>query len=174
MAGAHVDLGGSLFKLADMSSLWACVHVFEKDLAEIRTGSDVLLRTQAFPDREFTGRLVLIGAVMEEKTRTVEGRVEVGNADGSLRAGMYVEAEISSGRERSALVVPAAALQEYLSRPVVFVKTGATTFVLRLVETGARTATEVEIIQGLAAEESVVTAGSFLIKSELLKSSLGD
>ena len=72
------------------------------------------------------------------------------------------------------LVVPAAALQEYLSRPVVFVKTGATTFVLRLVETGARTATEVEIIRGLAAKESVVTAGSFLIKSELLKSSLGD
>ena len=174
LAGAHVDLGGSLFKLADMSSLWACVHVFEKDLAGIWTGSDVLLRTQAFPDREFTGRLVLIGAVMEEKTRTVEGRVEVGNADGSLRAGMYVEAEISSGRERSALVVPAAALQEYLSRPVVFVKTGATTFVLRLVETGARTATEVEIIRGLAAKESVVTAGSFLIKSELLKSSLGD
>jgi Cu(I)/Ag(I) efflux system membrane fusion protein len=174
LAGAHVDMGESLFKLADMSSLWACVHIFEKDLAGIRTGSDTILRTQAYPDREFAGRLVLFGAVMDEKTRTVEGRVEVGNADGSLRAGMYVEVEISSGAERSALVVPAAALQEFQSRPVVFVKTGGTTFVLRPVETGVRTSAEIEITNGLSAGESVVTAGSFLIKSELLKSSLGD
>ncbi|MCX6566795.1 MAG: efflux RND transporter periplasmic adaptor subunit [Candidatus Aminicenantes bacterium] len=174
LAGAHVDMGGSLFKLADMSSLWACVHIFEKDLSGIRAGSDTILRTQAYPDREFMGRLVLIGAVMDEKTRTVKGRVEVGNIDGSLRAGMYVEAAISSGAERSALVVPAAALQEFQSRPIVFVKTGATTFVLRPVETGARTAAEIEITNGLSAGESVVTAGSFLIKSELLKSSLGD
>ncbi|MHB8055063.1 MAG: efflux RND transporter periplasmic adaptor subunit [Candidatus Aminicenantales bacterium] len=174
LAGAHVDAGESLFKLADTASLWACVHIFEKDLAGVRVGSDVRLQTQAYPDREFAGRLVLVGPVMNEKTRTVEGRVEVGNGDGSLRPGMYVEAEIASGAERPALVVPAAALQEFQSRPVVFVKTGETTFVLRPVETGARTAAGIEIKNGLAAGESVVTAGSFLLKSELLRSSLGD
>jgi len=174
LAGAHIDLGGSLFKLADLTNLWACVHIFEKDLAGIRVGSDATLRTQAYPDREFAGRLVLVGAVMDEKTRTVEGRVDVGNADGLLRPGMYVEAAISSGEERSVLVIPAAALQEFQSHPVVFVQTGPTTFVLRPVEPGLRTAAEIEIRRGLAAAESVVTAGSFLIKSELLKSSLGD
>jgi len=174
LAGAYVEMGKPLFRLADMSSLWAHVQIFEKDLAGVRTGSETVIRTQAYPDREFKGRLVLIGEVMDEKTRTVKGRIEVGNTDGSLRAGMYVEAEIASGGERTALTVPASALQEFQSRPVVFVRTGPTTFVLRPVEIGARTAAEVEIRGGLQAGEAVVTAGSFLVKSELLKSTLGD
>ena len=175
LAGAHVDVGRLLF------SSWPIRRASGPASTSSRRtwpgsgpGSDAVLRTQAYPDREFPGRLVLVGAVMDEKTRTVEGRVEVANGDGSLRAGMYVEAEIASGAERTALVVPAAALQEFQSRPVVFVKTGPTTFVLRPVETGARTAAGIEIKNGLAAGESVVTAGSFLLKSELLKSSLGD
>lgn len=174
LPGAHVDMGAPLFKLADPSRLWARVHIFEKDLAALRPGSEAVLLTQAFPGREFPGRLVLIGAVMDEKTRTVEGRVEVANADGSLRAGMFVEAALSSGEERTAVVVPAAALQEFQSRPVVFVRTDASTFLLRPVETGARAAGEIEITHGLAAGEWVVTAGGFLLKSELLKSRLVD
>ncbi|MCX6559731.1 MAG: efflux RND transporter periplasmic adaptor subunit [Candidatus Aminicenantes bacterium] len=174
LAGAHVQAGAPLFKLADLAGLWACVHIFEKDLAAAKAGTDAVLRTQAYPGREFRGRLVLVGAVMDDKTRTIEGRIEVPNGDGSLRVGMYVEAAIASGAERTALLVPLAALQEFQSRPVVFVKTGPTSYALRAVEVGARTAAVAEITKGLAAGELVVSAGSFLIKSELLKSSLGE
>lgn len=174
LAGAHVEPGDPLFKLADPASLWARVHVFEKDLAAVRPGSSAVLRTQAFPGREFPGRLVLLGPVMDEKTRTVEGRIEVGNADGCLRAGMYVEAALASGRERTAVVVPASALQEFQSLPVVFVREGETTFRLRPVEIGDREGGLVEIVGGVSAGEWVVTTGGFLLKSELLKSSLAD
>jgi multidrug efflux pump subunit AcrA (membrane-fusion protein) len=111
---------------------------------------------------------------MDEKTRTVEGRIEVGNADGCLRAGMYVEAALASGRERTAVVVPASALQEFQSLPVVFVREGETTFRLRPVEIGDREGGLVEIVGGVSPGEWVVTAGGFLLKSELLKSSLAD
>lgn len=174
LVGAQVEAGDLLFKLADPSSLWARVHVFEKDLAAFAAGLEARLRTEAYPGREFPGRVILVGAVMDQQTRTVDGLIEVRNPDGLLRAGMYVEAEITAAISRTALIVPPSALQEFQSRPVVFVRTGPTTFVLREVATGARTDEGIEIRSGLAAGETVVTTGSFLLKSELLKSSLGD
>jgi multidrug efflux pump subunit AcrA (membrane-fusion protein) len=174
LPGSQVEAGARLFRLADLSSLWAHVHIYEKNLAGLQTGTPIIIRTQAFPGREFPGRLVLIGAVMDEETRTVEGRVEVANADRSLRAGMYIDAAMPSGESRTAVVIPASALQEFQSHPVVFVRTDPETFMLRPVETGAREGGLIEITQGLSAGEWVVTAGGFLMKSELLKSSLVD
>jgi multidrug efflux pump subunit AcrA (membrane-fusion protein) len=174
VAGGSVEPGTALFKLADLSSLWACVHIFEKDLASVRPGIEAVLKTQAFPGQEYRGRLLLVGAVMDDKTRTVEGRIELANPGGRLRPGMYIEAALPAGENRAALVVPETAVQEFQSLPVVFVRTGPAAFILRPVETGQRSAGMVEIIKGLSDGEMVVTAGSFLLKSELLKKSLGD
>jgi cobalt-zinc-cadmium efflux system membrane fusion protein len=174
VAGDRVEPGASLFRLADLSTLWAGVRVYEKDLASIRPGVEAVLRTQAFPDEEFRGRLVLVGAVVDEKTRTVEGRVEVPNPKERLKLGMYVEASIACGEKRQALVIPESALQEFQSRPVVFVQTAPGAYELRLVETGERTGGRVEIVRGLVEGDEVVTSGSFLLKSELLKKSLGE
>src|SRR4030042_6488557 len=91
-AGDYVELGASLFKIADLSMVWVHVHIFEKDLSLIRLGSEVALRAGAFPGREFRGRLFQIGTVVDEKNRTMEGRIERANPAGDLRPGMFVEA----------------------------------------------------------------------------------
>lgn len=174
VAGESVEPGAALFRLADLSSLWACVHIFEKDLAAVRPGIEAVLKTQAFPGQEYRGFLLLVGAVMDDKTRTVEGRIEVANPGGRLRPGMYIEAALTTGEKRTALVVPETAVQEFQSVPAVFVRTGPAAFILRPVETGQRSGGRVEIIKGLSDGEMVVTQGSFLLKSELLKKSLGD
>jgi cobalt-zinc-cadmium efflux system membrane fusion protein len=111
---------------------------------------------------------------MDEKTRTVEGRVEVRNPEESLKPGMYVEASIACGEKRRALVIAEGALQEFQSQPVVFVLTAPGTYALRPIETGERAGGRVEIVRGLAEGEEVVTSGSFLLKSEMLKSTMGD
>jgi len=111
---------------------------------------------------------------MEEKTRTVEARVEVANPGERLKPGMYVEASIATGKKLRALLIPESALQDFQSRPVVFVQTGQGAYELRLVETGERTKGYVEILRGLADGEEVVTSGSFLLKSEMLKRTMGD
>ena len=172
--GDRVELETEMFKLADLSSLWAELRIFEKDLSATRLGMDVLLRTQAYPGEEFRGRLVLLGDVMEDKTRTIEGRVEIANPSGRLKPGMYVEGVLSATESRAALVVSEAALQEYQNKTIVFVQAGPGKYLLRLVETGGRRNGLVEIVRGLAEGERVVTAGSFLLKSEMLKTSLGD
>lgn len=174
VVGDGVEPGASLFRLADLSTLWACIRIYEKDLAAVRPGVEAVFRTQAYPGEDFRGRLVLIGAVMDEKTRTVEGRAEVANPTERLKPGMYVEASIAAGDKRRALVIPESALQEFQSLSVVFVQTGPGAYELRLVETGERTEGRIEIVRGLAEGDKVVASGSFLLKSEMLKKTMGD
>lgn len=174
VTGDAVDLGTSLFRIADPSTLWARLHIQEKDLGAITPGAEVVLRTQAYPGEEFRGRLVLVGDVIDAATRTVEGRVEIANPGGRLKAGMYVDASTAAGGERRALVVPEAAVQDDEGRPIVFVKTGERTFVRREVRTGERSAGLVEILGGVTEGETVVTSGSFLLKSEVRKGGLED
>jgi len=174
LAGDHIELGASLFRLADLSILWACIHIFEKDLGSVKPGGEARMRTQAYPKEEFRGRLVLLGDVVDAKTRTLEGRVEVPNSAGKLKAGMYIEASLAAAEERTALVVPESALQDFSGRTAVFVRTGEGVFSRRDIEIGERAGGFVEIVKGLADGEMVATAGSFLLKSELMKSRLGD
>jgi RND family efflux transporter MFP subunit len=174
VAGGPVDPSTVLFRVADPSKMWAVVRIYEKDLASVRTGMESALTTRAYPGEEFHGRLHFLGATMDDKTRTVEGRIEVANPDGRLKSGMFVEAALRSRDERKALAVPEAAVQEFQSQPAVFVQTGPSEFVLRPVEVGEHLDGDVEIVKGLAEGEKIVVAGAFLIKSELLKKSLGD
>jgi len=172
VAGDAVELGTSLFRLADPSTLWACLHIVEEDLGAAKAGSEVVLKIHAYPGEEFRGRLVLVGDVVDAATRTIEGRVEVANPGGRLKAGMYVEGSTSAGGERRTLVVPEESVQDNEGRSIVFVKTGERTFARRVVVTGEKFAGAVEIVKGLEEGETVVTSGSFLLKSEMRKGAL--
>lgn len=172
--GDHVELGASLFRLVDLSTLWASLHIQEKDLPAIQAGSAAEIRTQAFPGEVFHGKLLLIGDILDAQTRTVVGRVEVPNPASRLKTGMYVEAFLAGAKQRTALVVPEAALQDDNGRPIVFVQTQAGVFIQRVVEIGERFPGLLEILAGLTEGEKVVTSGSFLLKSELNKGSLED
>lgn len=174
LAGDWVDLGASLFRLADLSTLWAILHIQEKDLSLLKSEAEVVLRSQAYPGEDFRGRLVLVGDVVDAGTRTVEGRVEVPNPSGKLKPGMYVDASIAAAGERAAIAVPEAAIQDDEGRSVVFVRTGERMFTRHEVTAGERFAGYVEILTGLTEGETVVTSGGFLLKSELRKVGLED
>lgn len=173
-AGDFVEFGVDLFKIADLSTVWVDIHIFEKDLARVRIGCEAVIRVGAYPGREFKGRLFQVGNVVDEKTRTVEGRIELLNPDGQLKPGMYIDADILSSVEASSLFVPGAAVQDYQNKKVVFVRTGENAFALRQIETGISLDGFVEILKGLKEHELVATNGSFFLKSELLKKSLGE
>ena len=172
--GDHVELGANLFRLADLSILWAALHIKEKDLAAVQTGSTVEIRTQAYPLEIFQGRLLLVGDVLDPGTRTVIGRVEVPNPAGKLKTGMYIEAFLAGAEERTALVVPESAVQDDGGRSIVFVQSRERVFVKRTIISGERFLGLVEVLSGLNEGEKVVTSGSFLLKSESEKGSLED
>ena len=173
-AGDYVEFGAGLFRIADPSTVWADIHVSEKDLALVVLGSEAVLRFGAYPGRDFKGRVFQLGTTVDEKTRTVEARVELANGDGRLKPGMYLEAEIASAAGAPALVVAGGAVLDLRNKKVVFVRTAPNTFVPRDVETGISLDGWVEIVKGLKEKETVVSSGAFFLKSELLKKSFGE
>jgi Cu(I)/Ag(I) efflux system membrane fusion protein len=170
--GDYVETGASLFRTADLSLLWVLVHIFEKDLAGIGPGCEAAVRVQAYPGREFKGRLALIEPALDGKTRTVVCRVETPNAEGLLKPGMYADVVLTSTSKREAVLIPEDAVQDLENKKVIFIPAGQNTFAWREVGTGGLVEGRLEIVGGLTADEAFVAEGAFLLKSELLKKSL--
>ena len=176
--GSLVEALQPLLTIADLSSLWVFLQAYEKDLPLLREGLPVVIRTEAYPQDTFSGRVDFIGSVMDTATRTVKVRATVKNGDEKLRPGMFVKAQVNvarpQGETREVLAVPQSALQTLEGRTVVFVKTGPGVFTRRLVETGHTFDGNVEILSGVKAGEEIVSDGSFVLKSEFAKAMLKD
>jgi cobalt-zinc-cadmium efflux system membrane fusion protein len=93
--GQPVEATATLFTVADPSQVWVILRAYERDLGRIAVGAPVIVTTTAFPGRTFAGRATYVGATLDERTRTVPVRVEVQNADGALRPGLFVRAELA-------------------------------------------------------------------------------
>lgn len=137
-------------------------------------GQQVEFQTEAYPGKMFTGRVVYIDPLVNEKTRTVRVRLEVPNKDGSLKPGMLVRATQHKDGEHkedadSPLVIPASAPLITGKRAVVYVanpdKEGA--FVGREVVLGAKAGNHYKVKSGLEEGELVVTKGNFKIDSAI-------
>jgi Cu(I)/Ag(I) efflux system membrane fusion protein len=92
--GKYVQAGERLFTIAGLSVVWAMLDAYEIDLAWLRYGQTVKFETDVFPGETFEGRLAFIQPVLDEMTRTVKVRVNVPNADGRLKPGMFVRARV--------------------------------------------------------------------------------
>jgi cobalt-zinc-cadmium efflux system membrane fusion protein len=175
--GTLVEAFQPLVTIADLSSLWVFFQVAEKDLALLREGLAVRIRSESYPDEHFAGRVDFVGGEVDAATRTVRVRATVVNRGAKLKPGLFVKGHIEIPRpakEAGVLAVPQAALQTLEGRPTVFVQTEPGTFVRRFVETGHTFEGFTEVLSGIRRGEIVVTEGSFVLKSEFAKATLAD
>jgi len=172
--GEQVDTGRELFTIADLSSVWVLADVYEKDLARLRKNADAIIRVDAYPDRPFKGRVSYVSDLIAPETRTAKVRAVVANPDGALKLDMFARISVPTIEEREAVVVPADAVQQVNNQPVVFVRQSATRFERRDVRLGASAGDVVEILDGVKPGETVVAAGSFYLKTALLRERIGD
>ncbi len=172
--GEAVDRAKEIYTISDLANLWAIAEVKEKDIALLRVGQDATLRVLAFPDETFTGKVMLLGDEIEAKTRTLEVRILLENASGKLKPGNFADVEIVTDVLGGVLVIPDDALQTLEDQQVVFVAGDGNTFTKRTVRVGREQNGRVEIVDGLREGERVVTTGSFLLKSEMLKNELAE
>jgi membrane fusion protein, copper/silver efflux system len=171
--GMRVTPGEVLFRIADHTAVWAMVDVAERDLGAVATGQSVTVRARSYPDKTFTGKVGLVHPHINPATRTVGVRVELPNRDYLLLPDMYVQAEIETGGTAPVLVVPEDAVIDSGDRRLVIVDKGEGRFEPRPVEVGRRGAGYVEIRDGIAEGDVVVTSANFLIDAESnLKSAL--
>ncbi|PID39650.1 MAG: efflux transporter periplasmic adaptor subunit [Proteobacteria bacterium] len=180
--GQYVPRGGVLYTVADLSRVRLTLEAYERDLTWLRRGQEVVFRTRNLPGQVFTGEIVFIDPILDERTRTCEVRVEVPNPDGLLKPGLLVSAQVEAvlaeggvpvaGKEvaRPPLVIPATAPLLTGNRAVVYVRRSVdeqTVYTGRTVELGPRADEFYLVASGLEEGEHVVVRGAFKIDSAL-------
>jgi cobalt-zinc-cadmium efflux system membrane fusion protein len=172
-AGNSVGIEDPLFQVVDTSAVWAELDVPDGELAAVRPGQTVTLTVDGLGERTFTGPITFIAPEIDPTTRTAHARVPLANPDGALRANMFASARIAVSAAATRVTVPRAAVQHARGAALVFVRIADDQYETRRVTIGSSEGDRVEITKGLRAGETVVTAGSFLLKTETLKDSIG-
>lgn len=159
-----------MFEIADLSTVWVVIDLYERHLPLIEGLQDkaVRVRSTVFPDRAIKARVFFTAATVDPQTRTARIRAVADNTDGRLRPGMFVEVELPAGDVDEVLQIPESSLQNHEGSTFTFVYRGGDRFERRELTPGRRANGFVEILEGLATDESVVVAGGFALKSRLL------
>ena len=165
IVGGFVQPGSELFTLGDLSRVWFLADVPEAQAVSIRRGQHAELRFTAYPTRLFSARATFIYPMADAAARTIKVRFELKNPKGLLRPGMFGRVDVASA-PGDALVAPSEAVVDTGEQQYTFVAGKGGRFAPRLVKTGAVHGDDVEILEGLADGEEVVTSAGFLIDSE--------
>ncbi len=166
--GQVVNPTNPILRIADLSSLWVELDVFERDLAHVAEGDKVEIVSETHPGVIFGGAVSYVDATIDVATRAARVRIEVLNPDRLLRPGQFVHARLMTGGEtREAINVPRRAVIRVDGEPHVFLSLGNERYVARPVELGPTSGDNVEIVRGLLEGDVLVTDGAFVLKSEL-------
>jgi Cu(I)/Ag(I) efflux system membrane fusion protein len=172
--GMRVEPGMTIYRLADLSVVWVIADVYEYELPYIRLGQSAAVQLSNLPGEPFAGKATYIYPSLDPRTRTARVRFEIPNRAGRLKPEMYAEVavRIELGMR---LAVPESAVIDTGIRQLAILDRGQGYFQPREIRTGARANGLVEVLEGLAPGERIVTSANFLIDSESkLKEAVGD
>ena len=176
-AGAGVEAAVPIFAISNLSTVYVIANVPEGSVGRLAIGSVAEIKPSTVGT--INGRISYIDPRLDETTRTVRVRLEVPNGNGKLRAGMFTEVGFYAGTSETTgqeLVVKSEAIQRDGEKTIVFVpktdEPGA--FEIREVEIGGETEGYTSVKNGLQLGETVVTKGSFTLKTQMQKGELGD
>lgn len=168
--GRFVGPSDPLFVIADLSRIWVVVQAFERDAVNVRPGAVAHVTLAALPGEEHDGRVGAIGQQVEAGSRTVPIRIALDNAARVMRPGMSASVRLEvGGGSATVLTVPAAALQRVGDRWLAFVPRSEHEYEMRPVGRGRDLGGDVEVVSGLAAGDTVVVEGAYLLKAEAEK-----
>lgn len=108
--GNYVKNGTALFTVVRNNPIKLNFTVTEKDVGKLKMGQDVLFKVDAFPDKEFKGKLSIIYPCLEENTRTLQVEAQALNQNGMLKPGLFAHVTLYTGAERNIILVPATSL----------------------------------------------------------------
>ncbi len=171
--GLLVGAEDVLFEIADVSTMWAEIAVREDQLSSVAVGQSVTIAVDGVPEREFAGTIQAIASKLDPRTRTATVRVVLRNPEGLLRANMFGRASIHVGGDGLSVLVPRESVQRRRGEHVVFVRRSDEVYVPRRVRVAPGGGEFVAIEGGVRPGDLVVTKGSFLLKTETLKESIG-
>ncbi len=172
--GQFLDTGTAIVTLQSLDPVYVNFSLPQQRLAQLKTGMTVRVSTDAFPDRNFEGKLTAINPEVETVTRNVRVQATLANAQGLLRPGMYVDVAAVLPTTEPVLMIPATAVLYAPYGDSVFVveekkdeKTGAVGKVLnqQFVRLGKTRGDFVVVDSGLSAGQTLVTTGIFKLRN---------
>ena len=171
--GDRIAPGDVLYRIADLSTVWVEVDVFERDLGSVRVGQAARVEFDAYPGEPVEARVGYIYPTVSLDSRTGRVRLEIRNPEGRLRPGMYARVRIGTSPTVPVLTVPQSAVLETGERSLVFMEAPDGRLVPRDVNLGRRIAREVVVLSGLREGDRVVSAAAFLVDAESNLGALG-
>lgn len=165
--GDYIKQGQPLLKIANLNTVWGNFDVYENQIDRFKKGEEVMVTTNAYPNKEFKGKVDFIDPVLNTKTRTVTLRVVLNNKEDVFKPGMFVTANIESSKANNdeVLTIPASAVLWTGERSVVYLKTspGQPVFEMREIKLGNQIGNEYEVLEGLFVGNEIVTNGTFTV-----------
>ncbi|NNK19177.1 MAG: efflux RND transporter periplasmic adaptor subunit [Maribacter sp.] len=165
--GDYIKQGQPLLKIANLNTVWGNFDVYENQIDRFKKGQEVLITTNAYPNKEFKGKVDFIDPVLNTKTRTVTLRVVLNNKDDVFKPGMFVTANIDgvTSNNDQVLTIPASAVLWTGERSVVYLKTNPDQPVFEMLEIklGNQIGNDYEVLEGLFVGNEIVTNGTFTV-----------
>lgn len=161
----YATTGEDVYDVADLSTVWMYIDVYEFEIQWIKLGQRVEAVTDAYPGQTFRGKITFIDPTVNPATRTMRVRVEFPNKDERLKPEMYTTASIRISQPAT-VAVPSTAVLMTGRRTVVWVQVEDGVFEPRVVTVGSSDGTFTHILSGIKEGERVVSSGGYLIDSE--------
>ena len=162
--GAFVGQNAPIVDVVDIGRVRLVANIVEKDLDQLRTGDNTTVEVDAFPGETFVGRIARMAPVLDPATRTASIEIEIPNPGFRLKPGMYARVTVTTDERKDALVVPANAVIDLGGRRGVFFAEENDTVSFRMVSVGIDQDAQVEILEGLAEGDRVVTTGAAALR----------
>lgn len=167
-SGENVEEGQLLLSVIDLDRVWLVAKVFEPDVPRVEGARSAWFTidgyNEPFTVDETNGRLITVGRVIDPRTRTTPVIFEVENKSGKLRIGNFTKVVIATGAPRRGLAIPETAIVDDAGKSIAYVMVEGEAFERRPLRLGVRSNGWVEVLEGIAAGEHVVTVGAYDIK----------
>jgi RND family efflux transporter MFP subunit len=167
--GEQVAPGEAIVEISNLNTVWVEAPIFEKDLSRLAGNISATFTTPAYPDQEFKGTVVDIGAVIDEQTRATKVIFQLPNDGRALRLGMQANVRLDAGEQITAMMIPKEAVLEHEGKKIVYVLLSGEEFERREVTIGDELGGKVAVLSGLNKGERVVTQGAYQLKLQELQ-----
>src|SRR5688572_860194 len=167
--GEQVQPGEAILEISNLDTVWVEAPIFERDMSRLAGNISATFTTPAYPNQEFKGVVLDIGAVIDEQTRASKVTFQLPNDGRALKLGMQANVRLDAGEQVTAMLIPKEAVLEHEGRKMVYVLISGEEFERREVVVGDEMGNKVAVLSGLSKGERVVTQGAYQLKLQELQ-----
>lgn len=167
--GEQVQPGEAIIEISNLDTVWVEAPIFERDLSRLGGSNLATFTTPAYPDQEFKGSVLDIGAVIDEQTRASKVIFQLPNGGRALRIGMQANVRLDAGESVTAMMIPLSAVLDNEGKKIVYVLLSGEEFQRREITLGDTYGDKVSVLSGLNKGERVVTQGAYQIRLQELR-----